>query len=220
MAGSPRLVCSYRKNNARRQRLSLHRDQAAIRHHHQPADRNPECHGAHSREGQLLAIPAMLALKCALRTGLRVASQPLRCAPWPGPCQVGTEKGAKNDLTGKAPYKFWPLCSRSTGSAIRPCAGGQTPDSTRARLARGTLRPPLTALEAQREHRPGRWFRDGRRTRWSEYGRATRHEEVQRRGANDFVQTHAADREAAVERRELEYTVSRQVIVVIAPEAI
>src|SRR5271165_497970 len=32
---------------------------------------------------------------------------PLR-APWPGPCQVGTEKGAKNDLTGKAPYKFWP----------------------------------------------------------------------------------------------------------------
>ena len=67
MAGSPRLVCSYRKNNARRQRLSLHRDQAAIRHHHQPADRNPECHGAHSREGQLLAILAMLALKCALR---------------------------------------------------------------------------------------------------------------------------------------------------------
>jgi hypothetical protein len=44
-----------------------HRDQAAIRHHHQPADRNPECHGAHSREGPLLAIPAMLALKCALR---------------------------------------------------------------------------------------------------------------------------------------------------------
>src|SRR5208282_2205341 len=39
---------------------------------------------------------------------------PLR-APWPGRCQVGTEKGAKNDLTGKAPYKFWPPRRRVEG---------------------------------------------------------------------------------------------------------
>ena len=57
--------------------------------------------------------------------------------------------------------------------------------------------PPLEAQaaeaeEAQREHRPGRGFGDGRRTRRSGYGRATRHEEVQRRGVDDLLQTHAS----------------------------
>ena len=58
------------------------------------------------------------------------------------------------------------------------------------------------AEEAQREHRPGRWFGDGRRARRSEYGRATRHEEVERRGADDFVQTHAAAGPLVGARRE------------------
>jgi hypothetical protein len=53
------------------------RDQAAIRHHHQSADRSLECHGAHSGEGPVLAILAMLALKCALRVAAGGSAPPI-----------------------------------------------------------------------------------------------------------------------------------------------
>ena len=47
------------------------------------------------------------------------------------------------------------------------------------------------AEEAQREHRPGRWFGDGRDP-WSECGRAMRHNEVQERGSPQFFEPDAS----------------------------
>jgi len=64
---------------------------------------------------------------------------------------------------------------------VRPLAFAQTEAAEAAE-----------AEEARREHRPSRWFGDGRRARWSESGRAMRHEEVQRRGIDDLLQTHAS----------------------------
>src|SRR5208282_1153150 len=48
------------------------------------------------------------------------------------------------------------------------------------------------AEEAQRQHRPGRGFGDGRRARRSEYGRAMRYDKVERRGGDLFVEKHAS----------------------------